>query len=124
DISFWTAWDGAQLLGCAALRQLEPGHGELKSMRTAASQRRRGVARALLAHVLAEAGRRDLHRLSLETGAEPEFEPARALYRSFGFTECGPFGSYKLDPHSVFMTRELRADAAAPGLGSPPHPTS
>lgn len=108
DISFWTAWQGAQLLGCAALRQLDATHGELKSMRTATAHRRSGVGRALLAHVMGEARRRGFERLSLETGSEPQFEPARSLYRSFGFAECEPFGDYRLDPHSVFMTRVLR----------------
>lgn len=111
DISFWSAWDGTQLLGCVALRQLDARHGEIKSMRTAASQRRRGVGRALLSHVMAEARRRGMDRLSLETGAEPEFAPARALYRSFGFAECPPFGAYGPDPNSVFMTCRLRAEA-------------
>ena len=113
DITFWTAWDRGLLLGCVALRRLEAGHGELKSMRTATSQRRRGVARALLAHVVAEARRRGFERLSLETGAEPQFEAARALYRSFGFSECGPFGAYRPDPNSVFMTRALNPSGAA-----------
>lgn len=111
DISFWTAWEGSQLLGCVALRQLDAVHGEVKSMRTVATQRRRGVGRALLAHVMGEAQRRGLERLSLETGAEPQFQAARNLYRSFGFTECAPFGEYRLDPNSVFMTRMLRDTA-------------
>lgn len=80
-------------------------------MRTVSSQRRRGVGRALLAHVVAEAERRGLERVSLETGAEPPFEAARNLYRSFGFTECEPFGDYRPDPNSVFMTRVLQAPA-------------
>jgi len=114
DISFWTAWEDTQLLGCVALRQLCAGHGEIKSMRTATSHRRRGVARSLLAHVLAEARRRGFERLSLETGSEPEFEAARNLYRRFSFAECEPFGDYKPDPNSVFMSRVLRAGDAAP----------
>ena len=109
EISFWTAWsaDGAALLGCGALKHLDARHGEIKSMRTAAAARRGGVARALLAHIVAEAGRRGYARLSLETGAEPPFVPARALYARFGFVVCGPFEGYTLDPNSVFMTRTL-----------------
>lgn len=107
EISFWTAWSGPQLLGCGALKQLDPLHGEIKSMRTAAAHRRNGVARALLDHIVAEARRRRYARLSLETGAQPAFAPARRLYESFGFGYCSPFDGYAEDPNSVFMTRRL-----------------
>ena len=114
-ITFWTAWspDG-RLLGCGALKELDARHGEIKSMRTAAAQRRNGVARAMLAHIIAEAARRGYARLSLETGAEPPFAPARALYASFGFTFCAPFEGYVDDPNSVFMTRALWPNASRP----------
>lgn len=107
EISFWTVWDAGELLGCGALRQIEERHGEIKSMRTAVAHRGKGVAKAILRHIFAEAVRRSYSRLSLETGSQPEFEPARALYSSFGFTPCGPFADYAMDPHSVFMTRTL-----------------
>ena len=107
DITFWSAYQGDTLLGCAALRALDAGHGEVKSMRTTPQARRRGVASALLEQVMAEARRRGYRRLSLETGSQPEFAPARALYARFGFVECGPFGDYRLDPCSTFMTRAL-----------------
>jgi len=106
-ITMWTAWQGAELLGCGALKELDPGHGEIKSMRTAAAYLRKGVAARLLQHLLDEATLRSYRRLSLETGAQPAFAPARRLYERFGFRECGPFGSYAEDPNSVFMTREL-----------------
>lgn len=109
DITFWTAWDGRQLLGCGALKELDPRHGEIKSMRTAARHVGRGVASAILRNVLDEAVRRGYQRLSLETGSGPAFEPAHALYLKFGFRFCGPFGSYRHDPFSRFMTLELRA---------------
>jgi putative acetyltransferase len=109
DVSFWSAWDGEALLGCAALRELDAIHGEVKSMRTAPASRGRGVARALLAHVVAEARARGYARLSLETGSQPGFEPARRLYASLGFERCAPFGEYVEDPYSVFMTLVLRA---------------
>ena len=108
DITFWTAWDGETLAGCAALKELDRGHGEIKSMRTAASCVRRGVASSLLRHVIAEAQRRRYRRLSLETGAMEYFVPARKLYGTFGFAPCPPFAAYVEDPNSVFMTRELR----------------
>jgi putative acetyltransferase len=108
DVTFWTAWDGATLAGCAALKELDRGHGEIKSMRTATAYARRGVASSLLRHLIAEARRRRYRRLSLETGAMEHFAPARRLYRRFGFTPCPPFAAYVEDPNSVFMTRELR----------------
>lgn len=107
DITFWTVWAGDELLGCGALRELKPGHGEVKSMRTAQAHRGRGVARAMLVHILAEAQARGYRRLSLETGSQAAFEPARRLYASHGFEACAPFGDYRPDPNSVFMTREL-----------------
>jgi putative acetyltransferase len=107
EITFWTVWDGALLLGCGALKELAPAHGEVKSMRTPAASRRRGAARALLAHIVAEARARGYERLSLETGSHPAFEPAQALYRSFGFVACGPFADYADDPNSVFMMLAL-----------------
>jgi len=103
DITFWTAWSGEELLGCGALKELDPTHGEIKSMRTAFQHRRRGVGRAMLAHILEAARSRSYSRLSLETGSMVEFAPARRLYESFGFTYCDPFGDYRSDPNSVFM---------------------
>jgi putative acetyltransferase len=107
DITFWSAWDGETLVGCGALKSLGGGEGEIKSMRTPQSLRRRGAGRAILAHIIAEARARGYQRLNLETGSHAAFAPAHQLYSSFGFRECGPFGDYKLDPHSVFMTLEL-----------------
>lgn len=106
-IAFWTVWSGPDLLGCGALKELAPDHAEIKSMRTVAAHRRRGVARAMLAHLVAEAARRGYVRLSLETGSQPAFEPARRLYESYGFGYCPPFEGYVEDPNSVFMTKRL-----------------
>ena len=107
EISFWSAWEDGVLLGCAALKALDPRHGELKSMRTPQALRRRGAGRALLLHVLAVARERGHERISLETGSQPGFEPARRLYAQHGFEPCGPFGDYVEDPNSVFMTLRL-----------------
>ena len=107
DITFWSAWSDGELLGCGALKELTAGHGEIKSMRTASAHRRKGVARAMLEHIIAEAHRRSYARLSLETGSQPAFAPARQLYESFGFIYCSPFDGYKADPNSVFLTRTL-----------------
>jgi putative acetyltransferase len=108
-VSFWTAWEGDGLLGCGALKELDPGHGEIKSMHTAAEHRGRGVALGLLTHMIEVARTRSYRRLSLETGSMQAFAPARALYARFGFSYCGPFGDYVLDPNSVFMTLDLDA---------------
>jgi putative acetyltransferase len=107
DITFWSVRQGPVLLGCGALKQLDPAHGEIKSMRTAAAHLRKGVAARMLAHILDEAKRRAYRRLSLETGSMDAFLPARRLYERHGFRYCGPFGDYVEDPYSVFMTREL-----------------
>jgi putative acetyltransferase len=106
-ITFWSAWSGSTLLGCGALKELDPQHGEIKSMRTAGTARRQGIGRAMLEHIIAEARRRGYRRLSLESGSMPGFEPARRLYECHGFGYCSPFAGYPLDPYSVFMTREL-----------------
>lgn len=108
DITFWTAWQDGDLLGCCAMKELDPTHGEIKSMRTARQHLRKGVAASLLTHLLEQANRRSYERLSLETGSMEAFAPARKLYAGFGFEYCGPFADYVEDPYSVFMTRELR----------------
>ncbi|MCZ6508540.1 MAG: GNAT family N-acetyltransferase [Acidobacteria bacterium] len=107
EITFWTAWEGSELLGCGALLELDPQHGEIKSMRTARDHLRRGVASKLLQHFIEEAKRRSYTRLSLETGAMEAFAPARALYARFGFEFCEPFATYEPDRNSMFMTRTL-----------------
>ena len=116
DVTFWTAWSGDALLGCGALKELTPRHGEIKSMRTSSGHRRSGVARAMLDHIVAEARRRGYERLSLETGSMQAFEPARRLYQGAGFALCGPFADYAADPNSVFMALSL--DRAALRAGS------
>jgi putative acetyltransferase len=107
DITFWSAWDGDQLAGCGALKELDPTHGEVKSMRTANGYLRKGVASFVLREIIREAKRRGYRKVSLETGAMPYFAPAHALYHKFGFIRCGPFGTYREDPNSLFMTADL-----------------
>lgn len=108
EVTFWTAWENGELLGCGALKELDARHGEIKSMRTVSRHLRKGVARALLDYIIGEAVRRGYRRLSLETGSMAAFEPARQLYARAGFTYCPPFADYIKDPNSVFMTRELK----------------
>jgi putative acetyltransferase len=108
DITFWSARQDSELMGCGALRELDSRHGEIKSMRTVSRHRRTGVAAKLLRHILEEARHRSYERLSLETGSMEAFAPARNLYASFGFKPCGPFADYVEDPYSVFMTRKVQ----------------
>ncbi len=107
DVTFWSAWEDDELVGCAALKHLGDDTGEIKSMHTAAAHRRRGVAALLVEHVVREARARGYHALFLETGATTSFAAARALYERHGFQECGPFGSYAPDGHSTFMRKRL-----------------
>jgi len=107
EITFWSVWQDAELLGCGALKELDARHGEIKSVRTVSRHLRRGVAARLMEHIVEEAKRRSYRRLSLETGSMEAFAPARNLYQRYGFKVCGPFADYVEDPHSVFMTREL-----------------
>ncbi len=114
-VRVWSAWDGRSLLGCGALQVLDDRQGEIKSMRTARGHQRKGVAAALLQHIIVEARQRGYVRLYLETGSMAAFAPARALYARFGFRYCGPFGNYQADPNSVFMCLDLTDAGAAAG---------
>lgn len=107
EITFWSVWEGEQLLGCGALKELDSQHGEVKSMKTDPNHLRKGVARKVLQHIIEEAKRRGYRRLSLETGSMEAFIPARKLYESMGFRYCAPFAHYVEDPNSVFMTMEI-----------------
>jgi putative acetyltransferase len=107
DLSFWSVWEGREVLGCGALRRLDEARAELKSMRTAAEHRRRGVGSLVLEHLVTTARSRGYARISLETGSSGEFAVARRLYARWGFVECGPFGPYAADEFSVFMTLDL-----------------
>jgi len=106
-ITFWSAWAGADLVGCGALKERDPASGEVKSMRTSPAQRGRGIGARVLEHIITVAQRRGYRHLYLETGAMPEFAPARALYQRYGFVYCDPFPPYRPDPNSVFMVKCL-----------------
>lgn len=106
-ITFWSAWELDDLLGMAALRELDPRHGEVKSMRTDPRHLRKGVSRGLLNQILLTARDRGYRRLSLETGTSLGFAPANALYESFGFVDGPAFGGYPVSPHNRFMYRDL-----------------
>jgi putative acetyltransferase len=112
DIAFWSGWNGEHVIAIGALKRLSRFEGEIKSMHTEQSYRRKGAGRMMLQHIIAKARQMELSRLSLETGSQPYFGAARELYKRHGFVECPPFGSYVPDANSVFMTLEL---------GSMPH---
>lgn len=107
DIAFWTGWDGETLVATGALKALSGDHGEVKSMHTLETTRRRGFGAQMLGHIIAEARARGMARLSLETGSWDYFKPAHALYRAHGFVDRGPFEGYVEDPNSLFLTLEL-----------------
>jgi putative acetyltransferase len=109
EVTFWSAWEGDSLAGIGALKRLTADHGEVKSMHTAEAARGRGVGSAILRHIIAVSRARGMTCLSLETGSWPYFAPARALYTRHGFIECGPFGDYRPDLNSVFMTLAIPA---------------
>ena len=106
-ITFWSAWVDGELAGVGALKAIDADRGEIKSMRVDDRFRGSGVGRAMLRHNMDEARRRGMASLWLETGATADFAPAQRLYESEGFTTCGPFEGYALDPFSIFMTRAL-----------------
>jgi putative acetyltransferase len=103
-IVLFAAHDDDEVLAVGALKEIDGGHGEIKTMHTAERARGRGLGRAMLDRLLAEARLRGYRRVSLETGAMEAFGPARSLYRGAGFSTCGPFGDYRSSPHSVYMT--------------------
>ncbi len=107
DICFWTIWEGDTLLGCGALKELSSSHGEIKSMRTAKIALKRGVGSKVLRHIIEKAKIRGYKKLSLETGSNEPYAPARALYSKFGFQDCGPFADYKEGSFSRFMRLKL-----------------
>lgn len=107
EVTFWTVWDGSDLLGCGALKELDAAHGEIKSMHTAVAHRGRGIAKYVLRHIVDVARQRAYQRLSLETGSSDAFAAAQALYAGYGFLTCAPFAAYTDDPYSMFMTLDL-----------------
>lgn len=107
EVTFWTVWDEQTLICCGALKELDPQHAELKSMRTTPAHLEQGVASVLLNHIISEAKKRNYKRLSLETGSYEAFVPARKLYEKFGFSYCGPFSDYATNSNNVFMTIQL-----------------
>ena len=106
-IKFWSFWENNEIIGCGALKFLEKGHGEFKSIRVADNFRKKGTGEKIINHLIKEAKKLDIIKLSVETGAGDFFSPARKLFKKFGFIECQPFAHYKVDPNSCYYTLEL-----------------
>ncbi len=107
SIKFWSLWDNNQLIGCGALKFLEKNHGEFKSIRVADKFRRSGIGEKIIKHLIEEAKKLEISKLSIETGAGDFFIPARKLFSKFGFKKCMPFAHYKEDPNSCYYTLDL-----------------
>ncbi len=108
DITFWSAWDQQNLLGCVALKHLNSTQGEIKSMRATPESRGKGVGKKLIEHIISISRQRNYEKVYLETGSMMAFEPARNLYKKYGFKFCQPFADYTLDPNSIFMVLDLK----------------
>ncbi len=107
SIKFWSLWDNDKLIGCGALKFLEKGHGELKSIRVAESFRNKGYGIKVIQHLILEAKKLNIKKISLETGAGKFFLPARKLFEKCGFKNCKPFDKYKENPDSCYMCLQI-----------------
>tara|TARA_Y100001970_G_scaffold5365_1_gene6099 strand:- start:1447 stop:1902 length:456 start_codon:yes stop_codon:yes gene_type:complete len=107
SIKFWSLWEDDKLIGCGALKFLERNHGEFKSIRVANEFRKKGVGSRIINHLIEEAKKLKITKLSIETGAGEFFLPARNLFSKFGFKDCPPFAHYKKDPNSCYYTLDL-----------------
>ena len=107
SIKFWSLWENNKLIGCGALKFLEKNHGEFKSIRVADEFKKKGVGERIINHLIEEAKKLKISKLSIETGAGEFFLPARNLFSKFGFKTCPPFAHYKDDPNSCYYTLNL-----------------
>ena len=107
SIKFWSLWENNELVGCGALKFLEKHHGEFKSIRVADKFRNKGIGEKIIYHLIDEAKKLEISKLSIETGAGDFFIPARKLFSKFGFKKCIPFAHYKEDPNSCYYTLNL-----------------
>ena len=107
SIKFWSLWENNKLVGCGALKFLEKNHGEFKSIRVADEFKKKGIGERIINHLIEEAKKLKISKLSIETGAGDFFLPARNLFSKFGFTKCPPFAHYKNDPNSCYYTLNL-----------------
>ena len=110
SIKFWSLYNNDKLMGCGALKFLDKGHGEFKSIRIHDNFRKKGHGTIVINHLISEAKKLDIERLSIETGAGDFFIPARKLFKSCGFEPCEPFAHYKEDINSVYLTKLIATD--------------
>ena len=107
SIKFWSLWQNENLIGCGALKFLEENHGEFKSIRIHDNFRKKGQGINVINHLINEAKKLNIKRISIETGAGDFFIPARKLFKRTGFSECEPFAHYKVDINSVYLTKKI-----------------
>ena len=107
SIKFWSLWENNKLIGCGALKFLEKDHGEFKSIRVADEFRKKGIGERIIKHLIDEAKKLEISKLSIETGAGEFFAPARKLFKKFGFKKCKPFAHYKEDPNSCYYNLNI-----------------
>ena len=107
SIKFWSLWENNKLVGCGALKFLEKNHGEFKSIRVADEFKKKGIGERIINHLIEEAKKLKISKLSIETGAGDFFLPARNLFSKFGFKKCAPFAHYKDDPNSCYYTLDI-----------------
>ena len=107
SIKFWSLWENNKLVGCGALKFLEKNHGEFKSIRVADEFKKKGIGERIINHLIGEAKKLKISKLSIETGAGDFFLPARNLFSKFGFKSCPPFAHYKEDPNSCYYSLDL-----------------
>ncbi|MDB3913172.1 GNAT family N-acetyltransferase, partial [Candidatus Pelagibacter sp.] len=110
SIKFWSLWENEKLFGCGALKFLEKDHGEFKSIRVHDNFRKKGNGVKVINHLIEEAKKLDIKRLSIETGAGEFFTPARKLFNKCNFLPCEPFAHYKLDKNSIYLTKQIDND--------------
>ena len=107
SIKFWSLWENQKLMGCGALKFLEKEHGEFKSIRIHDNFRKKGNGINVINHLINEAKKLKIQRLSIETGAGDFFKPARKLFKNCGFEPCKPFAHYKEDINSIYLTKTI-----------------
>ena len=110
SIKFWSLWENEKLFGCGALKFLEKGHGEFKSIRVHDNFKKKGNGIKVINHLIEEAKKLDIKKLSIETGAGDFFIPARKLFNKCNFLPCEPFAHYKLDKNSIYLTKQIDND--------------
>ena len=110
SIKFWSLWEKEKLLGCGALKFLDKEHGEFKSIRVHDNFRNKGNGTKVIEHLIGEAKKLDIKRLSIETGAGDYFKPARKLFKKCNFQKCEPFAHYKEDINSIYLTKLINND--------------